>query len=181
MGRGATTKPAQQQQAITQQAQKTALANQGQLFNPIVTSEENQLANPGYDAATKNAITQEGMGATRTAYDAMREAAGKRATATHNDAAMTPMLDQAGQAEAGALGQQARQNQILFANNEQSQRAKAQQLLQQMYGAQAGMFAPATSGGVGAAGIQAQGTNPWYDQLINGIAQGAAQGAASGI
>lgn len=174
MGRGATTKPAQQQSQIAQQAQTTALANQGQLFNPIVSSATNELNNPGYDAATKNAITQEGMGATRTAYDAMREAAGRRATATHNDAAMTPMLERAGQQEAGALGQQARENQILFANNAQQQQARAQQLLQQMYGSQAQMFGAGTSGGVGAANIQARGSSPWYDQALGQAAQGAA-------
>ena len=137
MGRGA------QQQTRQLTDQQLALQNQmlGQenqqtqqdrtLLMPTISS---LLTNPGYSAAQQNAITQEGMGSARTAYDSLAQSAQNQVTRTNNSAGFDDLTAQLGRSEAQNLAQQARQNQITFANDAQSQQLAGLSALGQTYG-----------------------------------------------
>lgn len=82
-----------------------------------------QMANHGgYDDATKNAITQEGMNAAKSTYSGAASRIGMNSAATGNSAGMAAAMSQLGRDEANTLGQQGRQNQIDFANEKQKQK-----------------------------------------------------------
>ena len=137
MGRGA------QQQTRQLTDQQLALQNQmlGQenqqtqqdrtLLMPTISS---LLTNPGYSAAQQNAITQEGMGSAGTAYDSLAQSAQNQVTRTNNSAGFDDLTAQLGRSEAQNLAQQARQNQITFANDAQSQQLAGLSALGQTYG-----------------------------------------------
>jgi predicted alpha/beta hydrolase len=137
MGRGA------QQQTRQLTDQQLALQNQmlGQenqqtqqdrtLLMPTISS---LLTTPGYSAAQQNAITQEGMGSARTAYDSLAQSAQNQVTRTNNSAGFNDLTAQLGRSEAQNLAQQARQNQITFANDAQSQQLAGLSALGQTYG-----------------------------------------------
>jgi len=95
---------------------------------------QNLLTNPGYTPAQQNAITQQGMGAARTAFDALNESAQNQVTRTNNAAGFNDLTAQLGREEAQNLAQQARQNQISFANNAQQQRLAGLNALNQTFG-----------------------------------------------
>ena len=101
------------------------------LLMPTISS---LLTNPGYTAAQQNAITQEGMGSARTAYDALQQSAQNQVTRTNNAAGFNDLTAQLGRSEAQNLAQQARQNQITFANDAQSQQLAGLSALGQTYG-----------------------------------------------
>lgn len=119
MGRGAqqsTRNLVDQQLGIQnqylQQADQRALQDRSLLYPSI----EQLLNSPGFSPAEQSAITQEGMGAARTAFDALRERAQNRLAMTNNPAGYNELTAELGREEAQNLAQQARQNQIAFAD-----------------------------------------------------------------
>lgn len=113
------------QQSNSQNAQDRSL---------LMPAIQNLLTSPGYTPAQQSAITQEGMGAARTAYDSLNQAAQNRVARTNNDAGYNALTAQLGRQEASNLSQQARQNQIQFANEAISQQNTGLNALGQMYG-----------------------------------------------
>jgi hypothetical protein len=103
------------------------------------------LTSPGYTSAQQNAITQEGMGAARTAFDALNESAQNQVTRTNNDAGFGDVTAQLGREQAQNIAQQARQNQITFANNAQQQRLAGLSALGQTYGVDTNLLGKAMS------------------------------------
>ena len=95
---------------------------------------QNLLNSPGYSPAEKSAITQQGMGSARTAYDALNQAAQNQAARTNNGAASGAITAQLGRQQADNLSQQARQNQISFANQKLNQQLAGLNSLGQTYG-----------------------------------------------
>lgn len=143
MGRGAqqSTRSATDQQLAQQnqylsQEQAADTADRSLLI-PAITS---LLNSPGYTPAQQSAITQEGMGAARTAYDALRESAANRVAATNNSAGYGALIGQLGRSEAENLAQQARQNQIDFANAQYQRNLAGLQALGQTYGIDTNLF-----------------------------------------
>jgi hypothetical protein len=118
-----------QNQMLGQENQQTQ--QDRSLLMPTLNS---LLTNPGYTAAQQNAITQEGMGSARTAYDSLAQAAQNQVTRTNNSAGFNDLTAQLGRSEAQNLAQQARQNQITFANDAQSQQLAGLSALGQTYG-----------------------------------------------
>ncbi len=120
---------AMQNQLIGQENQNT-----NQERSMLLPTLQNLLTNPGYTPAQQNAITQEGMGSARTAFDALNQAAQNQVTRTNNAVGFNDLTAQLGREEAQNLAQQARQNQITFANNAQQQRLAGLNALNQTFG-----------------------------------------------
>jgi hypothetical protein len=176
MGRGATTKPAQQQNTIATGAENTALGNESTIGNALMPSLTNELNNPGYTPAQQAAINNASLGALKTQYNSARQGAQNMAATTGNSASLTPTMDSMAQQEASGLAQQNAANQEAFANDAQKQRAQAQEILDTLYGQQNQLFGSAAGSATGTASTLANGSNPWYDTVVpSGI--GAALGS----
>lgn len=137
MSRGAQQKTQQlTDQQLAAQNQLISQANQQGLSDRqvLLPQIEGLLTSPGYTPAEQSAITQEGMGAARTAYDALRERAANRVAATNNPAGYAELDAQLGREEAQNLAEQARQNQIAFGNEAIAQRMAGLSALGQTYG-----------------------------------------------
>jgi hypothetical protein len=119
MSRAAQQKTQQlTQQQLASQNQLISQANQqGQQDRSLLFPGIEQLLNaPGYTPAEQSAIEQQGMGAARTAYDALRESAANRVAHTNNDAGFNALDAQLGREETQTLANQAQSDQIQFAN-----------------------------------------------------------------
>ena len=136
MSRGAQ----QQTQQLTQQQ----LASQNQLISQAnqenqqelsaLTPEINSLLNsPGYTPAQQSAIEQQGMGAARTAYDALQETAANRVARTNNAAGYGALQSELGQQEAQTLANQTQSDQIDFANEQIGQQMAGLNALENTY------------------------------------------------
>jgi hypothetical protein len=146
MGRGAqqqtqslTDQQLAQQNQYLSQAQSDTSADR-QLLMPAITS---LLNSPGYTPAQQSAIVQEGMGAARTAYDALRESAANRVAATNNAAGYGSLVGQLGRDEAQTMAQQASQDQIDFANAQYQRNLAGLSALGQTYGIDTDLFSRA--------------------------------------
>ena len=137
MSRGAQQKTQQlTQQQLASQNQLISQANQQGLDDRqlLLPGIEQLVNNPGYTPAQQSAIEQEGMGAARTAFDALRESAANRVARTNNPAGFDALDAELGRQEAQNLANQARQNQIQFANEQIGQRLAGLGALGQTYG-----------------------------------------------
>ncbi|MGA8074060.1 MAG: hypothetical protein WB995_11320 [Candidatus Acidiferrales bacterium] len=123
-----------QQLALQNQLLGQENQNTNQERSILLPTLQNLLSNPGYTPAQQNAITQEGMGSARTAFDALRESAQNQVARTNNAGGFNDLTAQLGREEAQNLAQQARQNQIAFANNAQQQRLAGLNTLNQTFG-----------------------------------------------
>ncbi|HEV2490947.1 MAG TPA: hypothetical protein VGT03_14165 [Candidatus Acidoferrales bacterium] len=137
MSRGAQQKTQQlTQQQLASQNQLISQANQQGLADRqlLLPGIEQLINNPGYTPAQQSAIEQEGMGAARTAFDALRETAANRVARTNNAAGFGALDAELGRQETQNLAEQARQNQIQFANEQIGQRMAGLSALGQTYG-----------------------------------------------
>jgi hypothetical protein len=137
MGRGAQQSTRQRidqqlgiQNQLTQQANAQSLQDR-QLLLPGI---QDLLTSQGFSPEEQSAITQQGMGAASTAFDALRERAANRQAATNNPAGFGELNAQVGRDEAQNLAQQARQNQIDFANQKLQRRLAGLNALGQTFG-----------------------------------------------
>jgi hypothetical protein len=182
MGRGAqqqTRQLADQQLAMQNQLigseNQQIQADRSSLF-PAINS---LLTSPGYTPAQQSAITQQGMGSARTAYDALRESAQNQVTRTNNAAGYNDLTAQLGREEAQNLAQQARQNQIAFASDAQSQRLAGLSSLGQAYGIDTNLLGRAMGVPSGLLGVRSSASgNADYDPLAN-LLGGAGLGVGS--
>jgi hypothetical protein len=85
------------------------------------------LNSQGYTLQQQSAITQQSLGASNTAFDALREPAVDRTAATNNSAVYDDLTAQLGR-------QQAQQNQITFANQQLKEQLAGLSALGQTYG-----------------------------------------------
>ena len=92
------------------------------------------LHDPGYDQATRNAMATEGANAARATYAGAQGQIARRSAATGNSAGAVAGIAELGRAQAGTMGQQARQNQIDQFKESQRQREWATQGLGALYG-----------------------------------------------
>jgi predicted alpha/beta hydrolase len=137
MSRGAqqsTRNMIDQQLGVQNQLLQQSSAQGNQDRSLLMPTIQNLLTSPGYTPAQQSAITQEGMGAARTAYDALNEAAQNRVARTNNAAGYNELTAQLGRQEASNLAQQARQNQIAFGNEAINQQMAGLNALGQTYG-----------------------------------------------
>ncbi|HKF51506.1 MAG TPA: hypothetical protein VKB26_04285 [Candidatus Acidoferrales bacterium] len=136
MSRGAQQQVQQEaQQQLGTQNQLISQADQeGQQELSVLTPTiENLLNSPGYTPAQQSAIEQQGMGAARTAYDALRETAANRVARTNNPAGYNAVDSELGQQEAQTLANQAQSDQIKFANEQIAQQMAGLNALENTY------------------------------------------------
>jgi hypothetical protein len=171
MGRGAQQQTRQltdqqlsaQNQLISGENQQTQ-QDRASLF-PAINS---LLTSPGYTPAQQDAITQQGMGAAQAAYDALRESAQNQVTRTNNAAGYNDLTAQLGREEAQNLAQQARQNQIAFANDAQRQQQAGLSALGQAYGIDTNLLGRAMAVPTGLLGVRSGASgNADYDPLTS--------------
>jgi hypothetical protein len=137
MSRGAqrTTRQLTDQQ-LGQQNQLISQADQSSnsdrsLLMPTIQS---LLNSQGYTPQQQSDITQQSLGASNTAFDAMRERAANRAAATNNSAGYGDLTAQLGREQAQTDASQAQQNQIAFANQKLNNQLAGLSALGQTYG-----------------------------------------------
>ena len=123
-------------QQLNQQNQLISQANQqGQqdrsLMMPTIQS---LLTSTGYTPQQQSAITQQSLGASNTAFDALRQRAANRTAATNNSAGYGDTLAQLGREQAQTDASQAQQNQISFANRQLQEQLAGLNALGQTYG-----------------------------------------------
>jgi len=120
---------AQQNQLISQSGE------QGQqdrsLLMPTITS---LLNSQGYTPQQQSAITQQSLGASNTAFNALQRRAANRVAATNNSAGYGDLTAQLGREQAQTDASQAQQNQITFANQQLKEQLAGLNALGQTYG-----------------------------------------------
>jgi N-acetyl-beta-hexosaminidase len=92
------------------------------------------LNSQGYTPQQQSAITQRSLGASNTAFDALRERAADRTTATNNSAVYDDLTAQLGRQQAQSDASKAQQNQITFANQQLKEQLAGLSALGQTYG-----------------------------------------------
>jgi len=120
---------AQQNQMISQENQSGA--QDRSLLMPTITS---LLNSQGFTPQQQSAITQQSLGASNTAFDALREKAANRSAATNNSAGFGDLTAQLGREQAQTDASQAQQNQVTFANQQLKEQLAGLSALGQTYG-----------------------------------------------
>jgi hypothetical protein len=120
---------AQQNQAISQESQSDT--QDRSLLMPTIQS---LLNSQGYTPQQQSAITQQSLGASNTAFDALREKAATRTAATNNSAGYGDLTAQLGREQAQTDASQAQQNQVTFANQQLKEQLAGLSALGQTYG-----------------------------------------------
>ncbi|MGA3294314.1 MAG: hypothetical protein ABSE45_10085 [Candidatus Acidiferrales bacterium] len=137
MSRGAqnTTRALTDQQLAQQNQLISQSDQQGQqdrsLMMPTITS---LLNSQGYTPQQQSAITQQSLGASNTAFDALRQRAANRMAATNNSAGYGDLTAQLGREQAQTDASQTQQNQISFANRQLQEQLAGLNALGQTYG-----------------------------------------------
>lgn len=137
MSRGAQRSTRQlTDQQLAQQNQLISQANQQgtQDRSLLLPAIQGLLSSQGFTPAQQSDITQQSMGAAKTAFDALQERAANRAAATNDTAAFPELTAQLGREEAQTLASQAQQNQIAFANRQLQEQLAGLSALGQTYG-----------------------------------------------
>lgn len=120
---------AQQDQIISQSNQ------QGQQDrSSLVPAINSLLTSPGFSPEQQSDIAQQSLGASNSAFDALRERAANRLAATGNSAGYSDVLGQLGREQAQTDASQAQQNQIAFANRQRQDQLAGLNTLSQTYG-----------------------------------------------
>src|SRR5271154_5672260 len=137
MSRGAerTTRQLTDQQ-LGQQNQLISQADQSgeqdrSLMMPTI---QGLLNSQGYTPQQQSDITQQSLGPSNTAFDALRQRAANRTAATNNSAGYGDTLAQLGREQAQTDASQAQQNQIAFANQQLKEQMAGLNALGQTYG-----------------------------------------------
>lgn len=120
---------AQQNNQISQESQSDA--QDRSLLLPTI---QGLLNSQGYTPQQQSAITQQSLGASNTAFDALRERAANRTAATNNSAGYGDLTAQLGREQAQTDASQAQQNQIAFANQQLKEQMAGLSALGQTYG-----------------------------------------------
>src|SRR5271170_6373158 len=120
---------AQQNQMISQESQ--ADAQDRSLLLPTI---QGLLNSQGYTPQQQSDITQQSLGASNTAFDALRQRAANRTAATNNSTGFGDLTAQLGREQAQTDASQAQQNQIAFANQKLKENLAGVGALGQTYG-----------------------------------------------
>jgi len=119
MGRGAqaqTQRLTDQQLSDINSQNQQLFGQQQQVGNSLIPQYKNILANPGYSAADKSAITGQSQGALSSAYDSLQQAAQNRLARTRNSAGFGDLTDELARQKGIAQAGEAQQNQVNFSN-----------------------------------------------------------------
>jgi hypothetical protein len=111
------------------------------LQNYLLPQYQNLIQNPGYDQATKNAITLNSQGAAASSYGGAADALARNAARTGNAAGMVAGEDALAQQKANTMSNVAAGNQIQFANQAKKDVQEGLQGVQGMYGMDTNLLA----------------------------------------
>jgi hypothetical protein len=120
---------AQQNQMISQEGQSDA-----QDRSLLMSTIQSLLHSQGYTPQRQSAITQQSLGASNTAFNALQEKAANRTAATNNSAGYGDLTAQLGREQAQTDASQAQQNQVRFANQQLKEQLAGLSALGQTYG-----------------------------------------------
>ncbi len=123
-------------QQLGQQNQLISQANQSgqQDRSLLVPTIQGLLNSQGYTPQQQSDITQQSLGASNTAFDALRQRAANRVAATNNSAGFGDLTAQLGREQAQTDASQAQQNQVAFANQKLKENLAGLSALGQTYG-----------------------------------------------
>jgi hypothetical protein len=123
-------------QQLAQQNQLISQSNQqGQQDRSLILPTIQGLLNsPGYTPQQQSDITQQSLGASNTAFDALRQRAANRTAATNNSAGYGDLTAQLGRQQAQTDASQAQQNQVAFANQQLKEQLAGLNAAGQTYG-----------------------------------------------
>lgn len=131
------------------------------------------LNSPGYTPAQQSAIEQQGMGAARTAYDALRETAANRVARTNNTAGFDALDSELGRQEAQTLADQAQSDQIKFANEQIAQQMAGLNALENTYNINSNLLGRAMGVPAGILNAQEQASKgPGFGSFLGDIGLG---------
>jgi predicted alpha/beta hydrolase len=143
MGRGAQ---AHTQQLIDQQLSQQNAMNQ-QLYgssqalgSQAAGGYQNLLANPGYSAAEKSAITNLSQSGLSSAFNALAQNAANRVARTRNSAGYGELIDSLARTQGQDQADLTQQNQIAFANAARGDTLSALAGLSGLYGTDASLL-----------------------------------------
>jgi len=102
---------------------------------------QNLISNPGYDPATKSAITLNSEGAAAASYGGASDALARSAARTGNSAGITAGEDKLAQDKAATMSGVAAKDQIAFADRAKADQTQGLQGLSSMYGMDMNMLA----------------------------------------
>jgi hypothetical protein len=119
-----------QQNALIAQANQSGAQDRSLLLPAI----QGLLNSQGYTPQQQSDITQQSLGASNTAFDALRQRAANRTAATNNSAGYGDLTAQLGREQAQTDASQAQQNQIAFANQKLNENLAGLNALGQTYG-----------------------------------------------
>jgi hypothetical protein len=122
------------------------------------------LNSQGYTPQEQSDITQQSLGASNTAFDALRQRAANRQAATNNSAGFGDLTAQLGREQAQTDASQAQQNQIEFANQKLKENLAGLSALGQTYGVDTNLLGKAM-------GVPSE---------LLGVRQRASQGSSTG-
>ena len=105
-----------------------------QLYGTLAPALTSEMNNPGYDAATKAAMTTAGMGAIGSSFGADAERAAERSARTRNPAGAGALQEALARNKGLAMGQEAAGLQKQFADYANQQRQQALAGLGNLYG-----------------------------------------------
>jgi hypothetical protein len=142
MGRSAsTTRSEIDQQTAMQNKINQQLLGERQNLSGILLPQYQQLLNQGYTPEEQSAITGQTLGSLGTAYDSLRQNATNRLARTRNSAGYGETLDELGRQQARDTSSTAQQDQIQFAQQQQSNLMKGLQGIASLYGVDTGLLA----------------------------------------
>lgn len=152
-----------------------------QLQNYLVPQYQNLIQNPGFDQATKNAITANSTGAAAATYGSAADQAARTAARTGNSASLAPALDKLAQDKAQTMASTNAQNQIEFAKQAKTDVQQGLQGMSGLYGMDTNLLSRALGIPPEYLSIYSGQTNsPWTGFLQNAIS-GAGQTAATAL
>src|SRR5271167_1296426 len=154
-------------QQLGQQNQLISQANQSgqQDRSLLVPTIQGLLNSQGYTPQQQSDITQQSLGASNTAFDALRQRAANRVAATNNSAGFGDLTAQLGREQAQTDASQAQQNQVTFANQQLKEQLAGLSALGQTYGVDTNLLGKAM-------GVPSE---------LLGVRQRASQNSGSGL
>lgn len=176
MSRGAQQQvqnEAEQQLGAQDQLISQADQQNQQELSTLMPEIDQLLNSRGYTPAQQSAIEQQGMGAARTAYDALRETAANRVARTNNAAGFDALDSELGRQEAQTLANQAQSDQIKFANEQIAQQMAGLNALENTYNINTNLLGRAMGVPAGILNAQEQASKgPGFGSFLGDIGLG---------
>jgi hypothetical protein len=154
----------QKNQMISQEGQSDA--QDRSLLMPAIQS---LLNSQGYTPQQQSAITQQGLGASNTAFNALQEKAANRTAATNNSAGYGDLTAQLGREQAQTDASQAQQNQVTFANQQLKEQLAGLSALGQTYGVDTNLLGKAMGVPSGLLGVRQRASTGSSTAGLNGM------------